>query len=78
MSSLPTWLVIAPALLTCVSLSDCGRTEAVAPSHPDVSAYDLEFITNLYNVVEFDREVIGTELNRSTDPRAAALAAEDL
>ena len=57
-----------------VTLAACGRTEATAPPEKHVSAYDLDFVTNLYNVVEFDKEVIGQELARTGDPRVQALA----
>jgi predicted outer membrane protein len=67
-----TQRLVSASLL--VALAACGRTEAVAPPGRNVSAYDLDFITNLYNVVEFDKEVIGQELARTGDPRVQALA----
>ena len=65
---------VAAAILASSCLPGCGRTEATAPGQAHVSAYDLDFITNLYNVVEFDREIIASELARTPDPRVAALA----
>ena len=52
-------------LLASLALAGCGREEATAPAQAHVSSYDLSFITNLYNVVEFDRQVIGQELART-------------
>jgi predicted outer membrane protein len=74
MSRYPFLSGVAAAAIAMSLLSGCGRTEATAPGQAHVSAYDLDFITNLYNVVEFDREVIGNELGRTPDPRVAALA----
>jgi predicted outer membrane protein len=66
--------LFSSTLLASLALAGCGREEATAPAQAHVSSYDLSFITNLYNVVEFDRQVIGQELARTPDPRVAALA----
>ena len=61
------------SLLSLLALLGC-QTSATAPADRHVSQSDLDFITGLTNLVEFDRAVIGDELQRSSDPRVKALA----
>ena len=62
------------AMICVLALAGCTDTASTAPGARDVSATDLAFVTNLYNVIDFDREVIGELLPRNPDPRVAALA----
>ena len=59
-----------------VALAGCEQTTATAPTASAASPRDLAFITDLTNVVMFDRQVIGEELARKGDPRVQALAAD--
>lgn len=61
------------SLLSVLALLGC-QTSATAPADRHVSQGDLDFVTGLTNLVEFDRAVIGDELQRSSDPRVKALA----
>ena len=61
------------SLLSVLALLGC-QTSATAPADRHVSQSDLDFVTGLTNLVEFDRTVIGDELQRSSDPRVKALA----
>jgi predicted outer membrane protein len=68
-----------PALLSSVAaislmLAGCASTTATAPPGSHASASDLSFVTNLYNVVDFDRQVTDELLAKNPDPRVAALA----
>ncbi len=67
---------LGAAGLAAAMLTGCERTVATAPPASVASARDLAFITDLYNVVAFDRQVIGEELARHGDPRVEALAAD--
>ena len=60
-------------LLTALALLGC-QTSATAPANRHVAQSDLEFVTGLTNLVEFDRAVIGDELQRSSDPRVKDIA----
>ena len=60
-------LIAALALLGC-------QTSATAPANRHVAQSDLEFVTGLTNLVEFDRAVIGDEMQRSSDPRVKDIA----
>jgi predicted outer membrane protein len=64
--------------LCILSAVRCVGTEATAPAGSKATERDLAFITSLYNIVEFDRRVIGQEMARSHDPRVAALAKDIL
>ena len=55
-------------------LSGCVNTNATAPLGSRASASDLSFVTNLYNVVDFDRQVTGELLAKNPDSRVATLA----
>ena len=67
---------LGAAAAATAMLAGCERTIATAPPASVASARDLAFITDLYNVVAFDRQVIGEELSRAGDPRVEALAAD--
>jgi predicted outer membrane protein len=64
----------AAAVLALLALPGCERTQAIASAASTASPADLAFMTDMYNVVGFDRQVIGAELKRPSDPRVAALA----
>ena len=55
-------------------LAGCASTTATAPPGTSASASDLSFVTNLYNVVDFDRQVTAELLAKNPDPRVATLA----
>lgn len=66
------------AVMLAFIVAGCANTTATAPAGSNVNATDLAFVTNLYNVVDFDREVIGEVLPKNPDPRIAALGREFL
>ena len=55
-------------------LAGCASPNATAPAGSTASATDVGFVTNLYNVVDFDHEVIDQVLAKNPDPRVASLA----
>ena len=63
---------------TAVVLSGCANPNATAPVGKNVSPNDVAFVTNLYNVVDFDQDIIGPALARNPDPRVATLARDFL
>ena len=65
-------------LLCILCTVRCSGTEATAQAGSKVTDRDLAFITSLYNIVEFDRQVIGQEMRRSHDPRVGELATDIL
>lgn len=65
------WSVLA----LVAALPGC-HTSAEAQKFSRASPNDLLFITTLYNIVEFDRQVIPPEVARTSDPRVVALAQE--
>ncbi len=67
---------LVAAALICAGLAGCGQTEATTAASSHASAFDLAFITNLYNLVETDRDLLGNELASKPDPRIAALASD--
>lgn len=62
------------AAASTIVLAGCSSTMATAPLGSRVSANDLSFVTNLYNIVDFDREITTGLLAKGPDPRVAALA----
>ena len=71
----PTQMLAVLAL--GAGLGGCAQT-ATAPAASHVAQSDLHFITGLYNIVSFDRTIIGQEARRPSDPRVAALASQIL
>ena len=63
-------------VIAAAAVSGCGQTSATAPVGSNVSPADLAFITNAYNVTEFDRTIAAEAQTRASDPRVRALAAE--
>lgn len=59
-------------------IAGCANDTATAPISDKVTATDLAFVTNFYNVIDFDREVIQNLLSKNPDPRVASLAREFL
>lgn len=70
-----TLLVCGPFLMTTALLCSCQQG-ATAPQNPRVSQSDLDFITGLTNLAEFDQRVIGRDLDFNPDPRVKSLALE--
>lgn len=67
------------SVVTGLSVSGCAppeRAAATAPAGSNVSQTDLNFVTNAYNVVEFDRLAAAQAQTRAADPRVRALAAD--
>ena len=64
-----TLAILIPGLL----LSGCQRT-ATAPGNPSASQTDLDFVTGLTNLREFNHRVIGRELQRASNPHVGTLA----
>jgi len=60
-------------LMSALLLGGCQRS-ATAPETSRVSESDLQFITGLTNLVEFDHRVIASALQNNPDPRVRALA----
>jgi predicted outer membrane protein len=60
-------------LLLTLSLPGCSLTTAQAERTSHASPNDLLFITTLYNIVEFDKDVIKPEIAGNSDPRVAEL-----
>jgi predicted outer membrane protein len=67
---LPAFVV---AFAAAALLSGCQQS-ATAPQNPRVSQTDLDFITGLTNLAEFDHRVIRSELHFNPDPRVKDLA----
>ena len=61
------------AILTLI-LAGCAGTNATAPAGSVASASDLSLVTNLYNVIDFDRQITEELLTKEPDPRVAKLA----
>jgi predicted outer membrane protein len=68
------WAHAIACALTAAPLVGCGQTEATSPSHSNLSAFDLAFVTNLYNVAQYDYDLTQQELGHTSDPRVLALA----
>ena len=64
------------ACALAVAVAGCAQTTATAPVASTASPRDLAFITDLTNVVMFDRQVIAEELARKGDPQVQALAVD--
>jgi len=67
--------------LTGFGMAGCApesqtATTATAPAGSNVSQGDLAFITNAYNIVEFDRTIALQAQSSAHDPRVRALAAD--
>jgi predicted outer membrane protein len=67
---------MASLAFAAVLLAGCAQTTATAPRASAASARDLAFMTDLYDVVAFDRQVIREEQASAGDPRVEALAAD--
>ena len=65
----------AMVLLAGGILCGCQQT-ATAPEARHVAQSDLDFITGLTNLREFDHRVAGEQLRRASDPTVHALAAD--
>ncbi len=66
------------ALVAAAALAGCANTNATVPLGSNVSPNDVAFVSNLYNVVDFDQDIIGPALARNPDPRVASLAKDFL
>ena len=77
MQSISTPAKLLAVLALGAGMGGCAQT-ATAPATSHVAQSDLHFITGLYNIVSFDRRVIGQEARRPSDPRVAALATQIL
>ncbi len=70
--------IMPSAAAALLVLAGCASTTATTPSGSTASASDVGFVTNLYNVIDFDHEVIDQLLAKNPDPRVAALARDFL
>ena len=66
--------LLKSSVLLMLGLCSCISTTATAPQGSRASVSDLSFVTNLYNVVDFDRKITEELLAKSPDPRVATLA----
>jgi predicted outer membrane protein len=73
MGGRPNHTAGAAILMSALWLAGCQQS-ATAPDSRHVSDSDLQFITGLTNLVEFDHRVTGSAWRKTADPRVKALA----
>ena len=66
----------ALTLLTGAVLAGCDTTHSTSKS--DMSPADLDFVTNAFNIIEFDRQECALARTQARSPEVRALAAQFL
>ncbi len=61
-------------LLGAAALAGCQATQASSPSGVDLSPSDLEFVTNAFDIIAFDRDQCTAAQTQAKSPEVRALA----
>jgi predicted outer membrane protein len=70
---------LSAALLTAgAALAGCETTKSTASASGDMSPDDLEFVTNAFNIIEFDRQECTIAQAQATTPQVRSLAVDFL